>query len=231
MDLNQFVRMLRRHWLLILLSVILAAGAAALLAWTRTPIYAARAQLFMATRGVPGDLSQTYQGGLFSQQRVLSYAQIVSSPAVVQPVIEQLGLEQSVSEVQAKIDASVPTDTVLLDVTVKDPSPERAQAIVDAVVREFPKFVETLEKPQDGQNSPVRLSATSQAQLPTNPVSPRKPVYVAIGILLGLALGIAAAFLREALDKRIRDEGEVRVGRPVLGSIPTTREPKADHSP
>lgn len=224
MDLDGYLGVLRRNWLLILFWVVASGVAFGFLAESQQPIYAARAQLFVATSVVPGDLSQTYQGGLFSQQRVLSYAKIVDSPAVVQPVIEELGLRESIEEVQAKIRASVPIDTVLINVTVEDPSPERAKAIADAVVRQFPSFVETLERPSNGGTAPVKLSATSQAQLPTEPVSPRKPVYIALGIVLGFALGVVLAILREALRRRqTRDEDETGApaAAPVLGSIPS----------
>jgi succinoglycan biosynthesis transport protein ExoP len=231
MGLDEYLGAIRRQWLLVLFCVLASTAAAGLLAWTQPPIYAARAQLFVATSGVPGDLSQTYQGGLFSQQRVLSYAKIVSSPPVVERVIEQLNLKESVPQVQEKIRASVPTDTVLIDVTVEDRSPTKAKAIADAVVGEFPRFVVTLERPQDGRTAPVKLTATSQARLPTDPVSPRKPVYIALGILFGLALGIAMAVFAEALKKRTRSEAEnaATVGGPVLGSLPRTRSPETDH--
>jgi succinoglycan biosynthesis transport protein ExoP len=230
MDLKQYVRVVRAHRLLILASIFICVGAAAALAWTRTPIYAARTQLFVATGGAPADLSQTYQGGLFSQQRVLSYAQIVDSPPVVQTAITQLGLRESVRELQGKISASVPTDTVLINVTVQEQSPQRAKAIADAVGNQFTSFVDRLES-RRAESSPVKVSVTSQAQLPTEPVSPRKVFYLAFGALFGLALGIGGAVLREALDDRVRDEDDAAAiaSAPVLGSI--AEDPDAARRP
>ena len=128
MDLRQYVRLLHAHWAVIAASVIICTAAAAALAWTRTPIYTASTQLFVSTGGV-SDPGQAYQAGLFTQQRVRSYAQIVSSPSVTQAVIQELGLRESSPQLQGRIRASVPTDTVLIDVTVKDGSPARAKAI------------------------------------------------------------------------------------------------------
>src|SRR5919204_2905816 len=164
MDLNQYARVLRTHWVLMVLSVLACTGAAAWLAWTRTPTYAAQAQLFVSTSGGPIDLSQTYQGGLFAQQRVQSYARIVASPPVAQAVIKQLGLKETVPQLQARIDASVPTDTVLIDITAKDHSPRRAKGIADAVGQRFSEFVNTLETPQGQQRSPVKVTLTSRAE-------------------------------------------------------------------
>jgi capsular exopolysaccharide synthesis family protein len=175
----------------------------------------------VSTSGAGADPSQTYQGGLFAQQRVQSYAPIVSSPAVTRAVIVQLGLHESVQQLQGQIQASVPTDTVLLDITVKDRSAQRAAAIANAVTTHFAAFVGTLENPQGGGRSPVKVIVTSPADVPSGPVSPRKPVYLALGILFGLVLGIAAAVLRAALDKRIRTEDDAALiaRAPVLGGI------------
>ena len=231
MDLNQYVRVLRAHWALIVLGVLVCTGAAAALAWTRTPIYEARTQLFVSTRDAPADPTQAYQGGLFAQQRVQSYARIVSSPPVAEAVIEQLGLNRSVQEIQEEIRASVPVDSVLIDLEVRDESPRQAKAIANAVSRQFAGFVNTLEKPRRGQDSPVKVSVTRPARLPTDPASPQKPIYLVLGALAGLVLGVAGAVVREVLDRRIRtdDDATTIAGAPVLGRI--TEDRSADNRP
>jgi succinoglycan biosynthesis transport protein ExoP len=228
LDLKQYVRVLRAHWLLLVLSVLVCTGAAAALAWTRTPSYAAQTQMFVSAGGGRTDLNQTYLGGLFSQQRIRSYADIVQSPAVAQAVIRELRLSKSVQGVQDAISASVPTDTVLLNVKVTDRSPRRAKAIADAIGRQFPRLVNTLETPQRGKASPVKVSVTSPARLPTSPISPHKPLYLTLGVLLGLTLGVGGAVMREALDNRIRDEHDATslAGAPVLGRITERRKAK-----
>jgi polysaccharide biosynthesis transport protein len=231
MDLHQYARVLRRHWVLIALGVLVCTGPAAWLAWTRTPIYAARAQLFVSSSGGPTDLSQAYQGGLFVQQRVQSYAQIVSSPPVAEAVIKQLGLTESVPQLQAKIHASVPMNTVLIDVTAEDRSARRAKAIADAVGEHFSGFVNTLETPQGQRRSPVKVTMTSPADVPTQPVSPKKALALVLGGVLGLVLGLGGAVLREALNRRIRSEDHAAAiaDAPVLGSI--VEDPHADTRP
>jgi len=228
MELKQYVGALRAHWLLFAVIALACVGAAAALAWTRSPTYAARTQFFLSTGAVSADPSQTYQGGLFSQQRALSYAKIVSSPPVVQGVVDQLGLDKSLQDVEDEISASVPADTVLINVTVRDHSARTAKAIADALGQRFPRFVESLEAPRRGRASPVKVSVTSQAREPTSPESPRKPLYLALGALLGLIVGTGAVVLRDALDTRIRDEHDAAAlaGAPVLGRITEQRRAK-----
>jgi succinoglycan biosynthesis transport protein ExoP len=221
MDLRQFVRTLRDRWLLIVLSLILFVGAALAFDAVRKPTYAADTQLFVSTSEASQDLSQTYQGGLFAQQRVQSYAQIVDSPAMVKQIIARLRLNATVREIQDEISASVPVDTVLINVTVKDRSPVRAKRIADAVAVTFPSFVNSLEQPQSRSASPVKISITSRAELPTSPVSPARLIDLALALLLGLVVGVGAAFARDAFDTHVRDaDGAAAVvGAPVIGRI------------
>ena len=185
-----------------------------------TPVYAAHAQLFVSS-GTGGDPGATYEGGLFSQQRVLSYAQIVSSPELLEGVIRDLDLATTPAELGKDVRAEVPVDTVLIDIEVEDTSPQQAQAIANAIAARFPEFVADLEARGNSEGSPVKISTTRRAELPTDPVSPRWPVYIAIGLLLGLAGGIFAAFVRHGLDTRVRDGDAVAdaVGAPLVGVI------------
>jgi capsular exopolysaccharide synthesis family protein len=224
MTLHEILGVLRARWLLVVLGVLAGVVVAAALAWSTTPVYAAKAQLFVST-GSGGDPGATYEGGLFSQQRVLSYARIVSSPELLESVIGALGLDTTTAELAENLRAEVPVDTVLIDIEVEDTSPRQAQAIANEIVARFPAFVAALEARGDTAASPVRITATRRAELPTDPVSPRWPVYIALGVLLGLAAGLVAAFVRHALDTRVRDGGAVAeaVGAPLVGVIASDR--------
>jgi succinoglycan biosynthesis transport protein ExoP len=129
MDLRQYLRVLRAHWWLIVLSLVLGTAAAAVLAWERTPTYAARTQMFVSVADVAKDPNEAYQGGLFAEHRVRSYGRLVSSAGVVRPVIRDLGLRESLRDVQGRVRASVPPGSVLINVTVRDHRPALAKAI------------------------------------------------------------------------------------------------------
>ncbi len=165
----------------------------------RTPTYEAKTQLFVSIGGTPENLDQTQQGGLFSVERAKSYAEVASSPALAEAVIKRLHLHESTRDLQANVRVSVPLDTVVINVTVTDSSQAQAKAIADAVGVEFPGFVNRLEAPQEQHASPVSVAIASPAQLPTQPISPKKSLDLVLAGILGVVLGLGAAVLREAL--------------------------------
>ncbi len=158
---------------------------------------------------------------------MLSYTTIVSSPPVLQQVIADQHLNLTLPALQSEITATVPQGTVLLDVSVKDRSPQRALDIARSVGVQFPRFVNTLEDSAPSasrgpSNSSVRISVVSPPRLPTSPVSPRKPVLIGLGLFLGLILGLGGVVVREYWDRRIRDPEDVAavVAAPLIGNIP-----------
>lgn len=67
------------------------------------------------------------------------------------------------------------------------------------------------------------------AVLPTEPVSPRPLLNVAVGLFLGAFLGVGLAFGLEFMDSTIREDEDVErlLGAPVLGRIPIIRAGRA----
>jgi succinoglycan biosynthesis transport protein ExoP len=220
-DLHDYVRVLRKRWRLIAICLLAAIGAAAAFSWTATPRYEAKTQLFVAANDTSGGLSNLAQGGQFTQQRVQSYADIVNSPEVTDAIADRLQVGLSGKDIAREISASAPLNTVLVNVSVRDRYPARAQAIANAVSDEFATFASELETTPGTSTSPVKVTVVKRAELPTAPVSPRKTLNLVLGFLLGLAVGIGAAVLRETLDTSVKDPEQVQreYGVPTLGAI------------
>jgi capsular exopolysaccharide synthesis family protein len=214
----QYLHVLRRQWYVVLLLAGLCVGAA--VAWTsrQIPVYAARTQLFVSVQTAEqNDISQMNQGSTFIRQRVKSYADIVTSPRVLDGVIGQLRLGTTAAALAGQITVDSPTDTVLLDITVTDSDPHRATDIANAIAGQFPAFVSEIETPPGAARAPVQVSPTEMAMVPHSPISPRVPLDIALGLLVGLGLGIAAAVLRDQLNTSI---GGVLDVEKLIGSIP-----------
>jgi capsular exopolysaccharide synthesis family protein len=220
LETTEYLRVLRRHWLLILASTLLGlliSGAAVI---TGTPTYTAQTQLFVATQN-SGSVLELQQGNTFSQARVASYVQTAKTPVVLQPAIDSLGLEMTPAELASKIGASVEGTTVLINISATDSSPVRAAAIAEAVGDSLITAVDRLESPTKDGASPVRLSVVTPATAPTSPATPNTNLYFAAGTLAGLAVGVGSALLRTMMDTRVRGEAELRriTDASVLGGI------------
>ncbi|WP_250038065.1 polysaccharide biosynthesis tyrosine autokinase [Paractinoplanes maris] len=215
-----------------MVTIIALAGitAAGIYTWSATPIYSSSVQLFIST-SAGSDLNQLNQGGTFTQQRVKSYADIVTSSTVMRSVIKDLSLPYSPEQLASSVKAESPADTVLLNVSVTDPSPKRAKAIAESISTEFPRFIQAIETPTGAKVSPVKVSVTRAAILASDPVSPKAALNIVAGLLLGLALGITAAVLRRALDRTIHHTTEVVkiADAPLLGTV--IDDPKAKERP
>lgn len=238
LDLHGFLKTLARRWPTVLVCLVLAVGTALAATNLTTPVYEARTQLFVATR-TGEDTAQLSQGQTFSQARVQSYAAIVPTRRVTEPVVRKLKLRMTPEELASRITAEAPLDTVLINITVRDTVPSRAAEIANAVAAGFTAVVERLERPTqmnrqpsayepggpDVPVSPVSLGVTQPAVAPADPVSPRPLLNLAAGVLGGLLLGAGLVVLRETLDTSVKTSQALSefIGLPSLGSIPYDR--------
>lgn len=234
MDLRGFLKALFRRWPTVGVCLVLAIGAALAATGLSTPVYEARTQLFVATR-TGADTAQMNEGQSFSQARVQSYAEIVTTRQVTVPVVKQLRLRTTPEALASQITAVAPLNTVLIDITVHDTVPGQAADIANAVARQFSAVVERLETPERAQGSersgdkpmvdaasPVHLGITQEAVAPTDPVSPRPLLNLAVGALGGLLLGAGLVVLRETLDTTFKTSKGLDefIDLPGLGAIP-----------
>lgn len=220
MDLRDYFRVLRRSWIVIAACTaagLLIAGSATLL--TKAS-YTANTQLFVAIQN-SGSVQELQQGNIFSQARVQSYVKTATTPVVLQPAIDSLGLDMTPQQLAGKVKASNDVNTVLITISATDNSPVQAAAIAQATADSLVRAVDTLEKPRAGGDSPVRLSVVTPAAAPTTASAPNSKLVLLVGLLLGLLTGIALALLRALLDTKIRGEEDIRrvSAAPVLGGI------------
>ena len=225
MDLRYYIRVLRLRWRLVALCVVAAIITASVVTYTSVPKYTASVQLFVAARD-QGTAAGAYQGGLFSQQQVKSYIRLAGSRPVMTGVITELRLRTTPGTLAKEIKATLPTDTVIVVISVTDPSPIQAQAIANATGIEFAALVTALEKPDATAASPVKVSVFQPADLPTSQSSPNTKINIGLALFAGLIVGLAAAILRSRLDTSVRTSDDLTrvTGMPTLGVIASDRD-------
>jgi polysaccharide biosynthesis transport protein len=159
----------------------------------------------------------------------------VTTAIVLEPVVAELELEITGEELARLVTATAPLDTTLIEITVTTENAEVSAQIATAVSESLTEAVRSIESPNTADEgdavSPVRLTLVQQASVPQQPVSPNVPLYIALGTVLGLALGVGIAVLRETLDTRIRNERDVHAVTdvPIIGGI--VFDPKANERP
>ena len=229
MNLQDFLKLLRTRWVTVLVSTVAVLLLAILYTVTTTPLYQASTRLFVST-SAGKSASDLYQGNRLSQDRVLSYTELLMGETLAQRTVNKLDLDVSAKALKAKVKATAKPDTVLIDVNVLDTSPLRARDIANALSDEFVVMVRELETPDPGERPDARVIVEQRASIPSSPAVPKPKRNIAGGLALGLLLGIGLALLRDRLDNTVKSrealEEITHVG--MAGSIPLDKDRRRD---
>lgn len=217
MRIDEYYRILRRHWRVIIATTLIAVALMAVWDFFQPKVYQATSSGFV-TAGKSTNLSEASFGDQLAKSRATSYVDVASSRAVAERVIDDLDLDTTPAALINQITVTQPTDTVLLQIAANASSPEQAQQLANSWVKALSAQVAQLE----GSGSGLRVDVLEPAQLPSSPVSPNVKLDLIIAGIVGLLIGIGIAMLRSQLDGRLRDPNKVReqFAVPVLGSVP-----------
>jgi capsular exopolysaccharide synthesis family protein len=220
MESVDYLRSVVRRWQVVLLVGLLGGLLGYAYAATMPTMYRATSSVFVSSpRGET--TNELVQGFTFTEKLVQSFSQLATTPAVLQPVIDTLELDTTPAALAAKVSASTPLNTVIVEVTAVNRSSEQAARIANAVTSSLARVGAELAPEGAGGAPSITLETVSTAQAPLKPYSPNLMLLIATGALLGLAAGAAFAVLRDLLDTRVRDEKDLaRVSdAPLLGKI------------
>lgn len=223
MELRDYLQILHRNWILLLVATLVGAGAGFGISLLQTPRYEATTKLYVSVRSDTVGISELAQGTSFARQAVVSFVDVVNSAVVLERVIDQLGLDTTPDKLRSVVSATTPLNSVIISVTAADQDPSTAAAIANSVGTNFSDVVvNTLERPEGESASLVRIETIEPALAPTVAASPNFPLVIALGAVAGLALGVIIAVGRSVLDTRIhsRHDIEAVTELPVLGGIP-----------
>ncbi|RPE78207.1 MULTISPECIES: polysaccharide biosynthesis tyrosine autokinase [unclassified Frondihabitans] len=222
MQLNDYIRIVRRRWATIVVVTLVAVSCAAAYTITATKTYVASTQLFVSVQAADASSAvEAVQGTSAAQEKVRTYVGVIKSSTVLAPVIKKLHLDTTPAALADRVTATANSNTTLMDVAVTDTDPQRAAEIANAVGASFTTEVLDLESPLAGGSSLVKVRTIEPAVVPGYPSSPRVLFTLALGGLIGLAAGFSVAVLRSALDTRIHGSSDVEgiTAVPILGGI------------
>jgi len=226
MELRDYLRAVRKRWWLVAGSIVVALGAAMLVTTLTPPKYSASVTFFVGTQ--TKGVSDAYQGSLFSQQRIKSYADLLTSDRLAQAIVDNDPMGRTPDQVQESITANAIPDTVLLEATVTDGDRARALRLSQGLAKQFVALVQTLETPPGSDVPTVWVEVIAGPTLAAKPVSPTPVRNAGLALVLGLVLGVGAAVLRETLDTSVKSAPALAelTGAAVLSTVPVDSRAK-----
>lgn len=221
MELQDYLRILRKRWITIVVTMLVVVGLAGLLTALQEKKYTSSTQFFVSVSGA-ADNTALQQGSTFTQERVKSYSQLLKTPRALDPVVKALGDDTTSSELASKITVTTPPETVLLEVEVTDTSASRAQRIATTIGGTFPDVISQIERPEGSRgSSPIKVSLVEPASTNDTPTSPRPARNLLLAVALGLMLGFGLAIIRHLLDSTVRTNEDVEeiTEEPLIGAV------------
>lgn len=215
----QIVGILRKHIKAIFGTTIVVTLAAIFVTFfVMTPKYSATTQILVNRK-----LSEDMQSAQFQQvqadvQMISTYKDIITSPTVLKDVNKKVssypGYPGSMGALKGSLSISNSQNSQVFSVTAKSTDAGTAAAIANMTAKVFKKKVVKIM-------SVNNVSIVSEAEKNTKPVSPRKTLNVLVGIVLGLILGVALAFVREITDRTVTTENFLTddLGLTSLGTV------------
>jgi capsular exopolysaccharide synthesis family protein len=232
MTFSDFIVIVRRSALLIIVIALTGLGAGLSASLLQPALYTASTEIYVSVRSADSTTSSDIaQGSTAAEQKIRTYVEVATSARVLAPVIDELHLSTSIQDLADSIQVTAGSDTTLLDVSATDHEPSKAARVANAVGASLARVVtDELEKAPDS-SSPVMLQTIQEATAPTSPSSPRTALNTALGTLIGLLVGLGVATARSVLDTKVRDSDDVAeaTGFAVLGA--STFDPKSRRRP
>lgn len=224
MELQDYLRMIRRGWAVILLTAISGVALASLYVAFQPKTFVATTSLYVTSRA-PVTIDDLEAASNFSTKAVPTYAGVIDSAAVLGPVSTELRPPRDPDELATSVVAQAREETTLIDITASGSDAADTAVVANAVAAGASRIVPELEVGPNGRPL-IRVQQTRPSITPVTAVSPNVKETVAIGLVVGLSLGLGGTIARQSLDTRIRRGDELRTltDLPLLGVLPHIKE-------
>lgn len=179
---RNFARMIARDSRRFILIVLVAAGLGWIVSYMQAPVYQASALAAISPRAEELEPNELLRGMEVLERRTIveTVAALAATPTT----------RAQVSASGYSIQASVVSNTNLFRVTVQGANAARAAAIANLVPQVLSTQTQTIYRY-------YRVSVVSPATAPSEPFRPRPALAAAAGLLIGIFLGVLAAFVTQ----------------------------------
>ncbi|MGE7587272.1 YveK family protein [Peribacillus sp. NPDC101480] len=214
-SIQDIFKTLKKRWKLIMLLTLIAALISGTISYfLLTPVYQSSTQILVNQKQSENQLDSTQIKSNIDM--INTYSVIIKSPAILEKVIDELELDQSVEQLSEKITINSQENSQVFSLTVQDSNPSQAVEIANTVSETFQKEIKDIMNVDN-----VSLLAKAEIKDNPTPVKPNPVLNVAIALVVGLMAGVGLAFLLEYMDNTIKDEDDIErlLELPILGSI------------
>ena len=215
-DIVQLFKILWKKKIAIILTAIVAALVAfGVSSFVLTPEYSSTTRIYVVNRNQSENAGLTNQDLQAGTYLVKDYKEIILSQDVLEKVISNLKLEQSGKGLSKKIQVTVPLDTRIVSIVVKDDQPEEASRIANALREVAAEKIIKVTRVSD-------VTTLEEARPALTPSSPNIRRNTLLAFLAGGAVMIILVLLLELLDDRVKRPEDVEEVMHValLGIVP-----------
>ena len=216
MTLLELLHLLRKHLKLVIvlpLACMLAVGAYSYVAMPNT--YSATVSMYVLVKQENAN-SNSLSSDLSASQMVTNdVATLLKSDRVVNETASAFGLD-SLKAYKTSITSSTTSRVLSLEVT--GPDAEMAANVANKMADEVSSVAHDVMNVDS-------VNVVDSAKVPTAPSGPKRPLFMAIGLLGGLFVAVAIVVVSDMLNTKVRDEEELEelLGLPVIGRIPAVK--------
>lgn len=216
MTLLDLFHLLRKHLKLVILLPLACMFAAGVYSFVMMPnAYSATVSMYVLVQQDNANSSSLTSDLSASQMVTNDVATLLKSDRVVNETASSLGLE-SLTGYKTAITNSTTSRVLSLEVT--GPDAQMAANIANKMADE----VSTVAHDVMNVDS---VNVVDSAKVPTAPSGPKRPLYMAVGLLGGLFVAVAIVVVEDMLNTKVRDQEELEelLGVPVIGRIPAMK--------
>ena len=212
-DLRDILLELLGFWkIIIVVAILVGAIAFSVSKFLIIPEYESTAVLYVLTKSTSITSLADIQTGTSLTN---DYLVVVKGRPVLDQVIENLGLSEDYDELKDKVTLNNPSNSRLLEITVKDKDPNRAKKIADEIATISADFIQVKMK----QDAPT---ITQKGYADGNPVSPDITKNTMLGFIFGGVAASGLIIVSYLLNDSISDPEDIekKLGLNVLGTLP-----------
>ena len=212
---------LKQNWvIMVATSLLLAAMIFFYTSVFVTPKYQSTSELYVLSKSTSITAFSDIQIGTYLTR---DYVEVVIDRPVLDAVIENLNLNMTYKQLKGMISVTNPQSTRIIEITVTDSNPERANKIADEMADVAAAFI--AEK-MDKQAPSILHYSYSDGGV----VSPNVSKSTILGAVVGFSLAMILLILRYLLSDTMMsvEDVERKLGLSVLGTIPMENDIKKE---